>query len=477
MQEADIRAYLRIVCRNIKWILLGTFACIAIAIFIAIYTPPLYESSTIVLVSERQPTEKAELNYGSYEGLLMSERLAKTYSEMMLTQAIAAKVVKRLGLKVTPTELTSRIAAEPVQDTNLIKLTATDKDPLRAQRIAGMTVKVFSEELSGFKSMNDTESPSGSHLIKVNVVEPATLPTKPVRPKPLLNVLLATLVGAIASSGVAVTAEYLDVSIKSSEDLERAIDVPVLGSIPRSSTGKGLEVISQSSSMAAEAYRSLRTNLQYFNFDGTLRVIAIASAVSGEGKTTVACNLAAVMAESGKRVMLLSCDLRRPRVHELFRIPNDVGLSHVLIGLADLDDVLVTPNEVGRFNDRLKIVTSGPIPPNPVELLSSRRMAGALKRAKEIADAVILDCPPVIPVTDAAVLAPLVDGFLLVAQAGKTDRNSIVRALDALGKVSARVLGSVLNCSRPAASYGYSYGYSEEPRLGQKQAETEKGYA
>ncbi len=472
MPEADIRTYLGLLLRNFKWILLGTIACIAVAALVTVYTPPLYEASTLVLVTERQPTEKAELNYGSYEGLLMSERLAKTYSEMMMTKAVAAEVIKRLSLNLSPTELSSKITAEPVQETNLIRLTATDGDPRLAQKIARMTVKVFSEELTAFKSVDETDTSSGGHFIKVNVVEPAALPAKPVRPKPLLNMLLALLVGAVVSSSAVITAEYLDVSIKSSEDLERAIDVPVLGSIPCNSKRKDAHAISRHPSMIAEAYRTLRTNLQYFDCNGKLKIIAITSAVLGEGKTTVSCNLASVIAESGKRVILLSCDLRRPRVHEIFRISNDVGLSNVLIGMADLEDVLVASDETAL----LRIVPSGPIPPNPVELLSSRRMNRALERAKELADIVLLDCPPVLPVTDAAVLAPWVDGFLLVAQANKTDRNAIARAEDALGKVSARILGTVLNCSKPAARYG-SYGYYGEPNGERKLRETKKSYA
>lgn len=312
-----------------------------------------------------------------------------------------------------------------------------------------------SSQGSGFKSRA-----SRSPAVRVSVIDPPFIPDAPVSPKPKLNMALALLLGTAGSIGIVLVMEYLDVSIKGPDNLERALGFPVLGSIPVSKSSKqdvrGIEVFSNPTSAASEAFIALRTNLQYLNFDRALKTIAITSAGFGEGKTIIACNLASALAKAGSQVVLISCDLRRPSVREVFHINGERGLSNVLAGQLSFMDVLV-PIRKG-----LNVIAGGPVPPNPPELLGSGRMKELVEQAKRISDFVILDCPPVLPVTDAAVLSALADGFLIVAKAGSTSGISAVKAKGVLEKVSARILGAVLNfadvvSNRDYSEYGYGY--------------------
>lgn len=447
--SADLRAYLRIVRRH-KWmIVLGTAISLIVASLITRYTLPLYEATTTLLISQNNLTSESAF---SNDGLQASERLATTYSELITKPSIARKVMDRLRLNISVEKFQKRISAAPVSNTNLINITATDGEPKRAALIATTIADTFSKKLVNIQTDRSKYNVTGSP-VKVSVAEPAEVPTAPISPKPALNMLIALFLGLGASTSMAFAVEYFDASIRTSEDLEQAVLAPSLGTIPMGSIQKGIEVLSKPSSNTAEAYRTLRTNLQYLNFDKSLKSIAITSPSAGEGKTTVASNLATTLAKAGNRVILLSCDLRRPKLHEIFCISNERGLSNVLADEAEFEDSLV------HVDDGLRVIASGPLPPNPAELLGSTRMKEVLRKAEELADFVILDCAPVLPVTDAAVLAQAVDGFLVVARADVTDHNSIAQARNALDKVSARIAGSILNCSNTKSGYGYSYQY------------------
>lgn len=206
-------------------------------------------------------------------------------------------------------------------------------------------------------------------------------------------------------------------------------------------------------SPVAEAFRTLRTNLQFAALDGPLKSILLTSAGPGEGKSTVAANLAIAVAQAGKRVILVDADLRRPRLHSLFSLPNGIGLTNLLIRNAGMEALQET-NIQG-----LRIITSGPLPPNPSELLGSDSMTSVIKMLGEDADLVIYDTPPIIAVTDAAVLAPRVDGTLIVLKLGATSRDAAVRAKNLLQASRARMLGVVINDVKGAETYGYYYYY------------------
>lgn len=302
----------------------------------------------------------------------------------------------------------------------------------------------------------------------VEIVAPAVATRKPVQPNPLRNTLLGVGVGLVFGTAFAFLFEHLDDSIKTKEDLTAAAgDLAVLGVIPavagwRNRADVRLVARDEPSSPAAEAYRSLRTAIQFVGLDQKLQVLQVTSPNASEGKTTTLANLAVALTQAGRTVLILSCDLRRPRIHQYFGLSNSVGFTSVLLAESPLSAAIQRVPDVPR----LIMLASGPLPPNPSELLSSRRAAEVMAALRAQVDIVLVDSPPVLPVTDAAVLSTRVDGTLLIAMAGQTNSKEVTRAMETLRNVDTAVIGTVLNGATAESGYGYGYGYgyyAEEP--------------
>jgi len=273
----------------------------------------------------------------------------------------------------------------------------------------------------------------------------------------------------------------MDDRIHGRAELEAAVGAPVLAVVPkvdgwRKRDQTRLVTTSSSGSPPAEAYRSLRTNLQFISRDGSMRVIAVTSPQAGEGKTTTVANLAATLAHTGKRVVALSADLRKPRLHRFFGLPNNEGLSTMLAGQAELADVARRVEGL----DSLRVVTSGPVPPNPAELLSSDGMEAFLSVLRSTADYVVIDTAPALIVTDAMIVAPRVDGVVVVVDADVTTAAAASHAVEQLDQVGAKVIGSVLNGfdASKARYYGHSgrYAYRYQYRYEEPVGKDDKGF-
>ncbi len=288
-------------------------------------------------------------------------------------------------------------------------------------------------------------------------IEPATVPSEPVRPQPLKTTGLSAVVGLMLAGGIAFLIEYIDDTLRTPEDVERVLKLPVIGYVGSISPAQGeaaeTHVLKHPRSPVSEAFRSLRTNLDYTNVDRAVSKMLVSSAGPGEGKTTVAVNLAIIMAQRGKRVLLIDADMRRPRIHAIFGLSNRAGLSTLFRGKMPLRSVI---HRVERLPS-LYIVPSGSLPPNPNELLASARMEAILEEASREVDVIILDSPPAL-VADYLVLAARADGVLLVLQPGRTRADAAFAMLEQLERASARALGVVLN-KIPRNSYYYG-GYS-----------------
>lgn len=303
------------------------------------------------------------------------------------------------------------------------------------------------------------------------LIAPAPVPKTPVQPRPVRNALVAAGVGLVLGIGLALLLDHLDDSLKSKEDLERvAQGLPVLGLIPAVGNWKNktqTPVVSQAepNSPTAEAYRTLRTSIQFSSIDRPMRIITITSPSAAEGKTTTTANLAVALARAGQRVVVVGCDLRRPRIHEFFGLSNHVGFTSVLLGEVPLSKALQqVPGETG-----LRLMGSGFLPPNPSELLASNRADEVLRALAAQHDSVLLDCSPVLPVTDAAVLSSKAHGTLLVATMGQTTGKQLFRAIELLRQVGAPLIGTVLNGVEPGGAYGYYYyRRAEAPTNGSK---------
>ncbi len=306
----------------------------------------------------------------------------------------------------------------------------------------------------------------------ISVIEEANLPRRPVGPNRTAAIILATLVGFFLATGVAYLLDYLDDSIKNPEEVREVLGMTTLGVIPlvngkHSAVDIELIVQQEIQSPAKEAYRVLRTNLQFAAVDSPIKTLMITSPGPGEGKSTTVANLAIAYAQAGKRVIIVDADLHRPRQHAIFGQANNIGLTTALLQEHPTIESLLKMTEVLS----LALLTSGPLPPNSSELLGTERMKQLLNLLANAADIVLLDSPPVTLLSDAAILSTLTDGVLLVIESGKTDREVAQRAIEALRQVNARTVGIVLN-RLPSKGSGYYYYYHyhshyyDKPRQG-----------
>ncbi len=313
------------------------------------------------------------------------------------------------------------------------------------------------------RNRDDVKRAEANRGDTITVVEPAIEPTVPVRPRVLVNTLIAAALGALLLIAVAFLIEYLDDTIKLPEDATRVTGLPALGSLVQYRNGdkaRRLIAATNPQSPFTEAYRTLRTNIQFSSLDKPIDALMVTSASPGEGKSTTAANLAVVVAQGGKRTILIDTDLRRPVLHQVFGLPNAVGVTNALL-LPEGSDLtpLLQPTEL----ENLWLLSSGPQPPNPSELLGSHRMGELIKELGQYADMLVFDSPPTLAVTDAAVLARQMDGVLLVVESAKTREVAAKRAAQGLLKVNANVLGIAVNriSYRLAGSHYYYYDYYE----------------
>ncbi len=333
------------------------------------------------------------------------------------------------------------------------------------------------------KSFEDLRLNEARATDTISVVEPAEVPKKPIRPRVLLNTILGLLVGMVLSVGGVLVIEYLDDTLKTPDEVGATLQLTTLGAIPRTRQDNNdangerqLVTFLNPKSPISEAYRILRTNLQFSSLDKPLHTLLVTSANPSEGKSTTAANLAIVIAQTGQKVVLVDTDLRRPVIHKVFDVPNNVGLTSALLTAPDASSLpqMIQPTQIKN----LSVLVSGPLPPNPSELLGSQRMRDLIETLCNVADVVIFDSPPALAVTDAAVLARQLDGVLLVIDSGETREPLARRASEELRKVNAHILGVALNRLSPATTDGYYYYhhyYSDREGDGDKKQRSTNG--
>jgi non-specific protein-tyrosine kinase len=327
-------------------------------------------------------------------------------------------------------------------------------DKTRLDSLVTQYQQIYSNLQQSYESVLLSEAQSVSSVVQV---QPATPSQTPVKPKVMQNVLLAAVIGFLLAAGIIVAREALDDTIKTPEDISRKFKLSILGVINHHESEKESPItITDPRSPTAEAYRTLRTNVNYASVDKPLRTVMVTSAEPGEGKSTTICNLGVVLAQNGTKVIITDCDLRHPRVHKYFGLSNRLGLTALFMKTSDVSTGIRQKTDV----ENLTVVTTGLLPPNPAELLGSQKMQKIVESMHQAADMVLLDTPPVLAVTDAAVLAPTVDGVLLVVRPGKTRISALRLTLEQLQQVNAHVLGIVLNdIDLRGRPYAYRYHY------------------
>ncbi|MEV7175487.1 polysaccharide biosynthesis tyrosine autokinase [Kitasatospora sp. NPDC093679] len=447
----DLRGFFRAMARRWLSVTLLALAGLGAGLAVTAASTPQYLATGQIFVSTRASGDIAELNQGS----AFSQARVQSYADIISSPRIAGPVVDRLRLKTTPQELAGHISASAKLNTVLIDITVSDTDPERAARIANGVAEEAGRQIVSL----ETPPGQGTAPVHIGITRTAEAPGAPVSPKPLLNAAAGLLAGLLSGVGLALLRETLDTTLRTAHALGTATGLPVLGSVPfdKGAPDSPLAVGPAAHSARAEAFRLVRTNLQFAQVDRRPRVIMVTSPLPGEGKTNTAANLALSLCETGGRICLVDADLRNPCVAKTFGLVRDAGLTSVLIGQAAVDEVL---QEWGDGN--LRVLTSGPVPPNPAELLASDRMGLVLADLARDFDTVVVDSAPLLPVADTLGLAHAVDGAVFVVRAGRTPGERVQAAVDSLRSVGAPVLGGVLSMAKlQSEGYGYGYGYGE----------------
>jgi succinoglycan biosynthesis transport protein ExoP len=503
--EMTLRDYASVVDRR-KWIVIAAVLIASIvALFLSVLQTPIYEASADILIEPRGQD-------GLFENqvVALNERAIQTEIQVIESDAIRNRVQAELGLAEPPPPVDASAAGE----TDVIVLAVRDASATNAQTYANAYAAAYIdvrrergvEELltasaevqtaiDGLQEQIDAlpEGDPGrtalfTQLANFNttldqlrvdaalrtggaaIIRTAELPTDPVEPTPARTVVLAAVVGLLIGLGGAFLVDYLDDKIRGEADLERISDQPILAVLPTDRPTDHRPVsLSHPDHASVESYRGFRTNLQFLGLDRPIRSIQLTSSNAAEGKTTVSTNLAVVLAQAGHRVALVDCDLRRPRVHEVFGIEQGPGFTDLLLG--------VPPKRVVRQiavddTHNLSVYPAGAVPSNPSELLSGRRTQRLLTEMADYYDFVVIDSAPILPVSDSLALSGSADAVCVVVQAGKATDDQLASTLERLDRVGAPVIGLVLNQAANVSQIGYTYGgYNAYTRGGELDSE------
>lgn len=444
----DLQEYMRILRRN--WILVSASTLLGILVggAISILVQPTYTSETQLFVATQSSGSVTELQQGNS----FSQARVQSYVKTVASPLVLQPAIDSLGIDTTAAELGKRVIASTDLNTVLINIAVSDKSPVQAAAIAQAVAA------SLIRTVDSLEKPKsgGVSPVSLSVTKPAVAPVGPSGPNTRLNLAIGVVAGLVLGAAGALLRSRLDTRIRSEGDVRQITDLPVLGGIAfdEDATRKPLLTQAAPQSPRAESFRQLRTNLQFANVSAHAKTVLVTSSIPGEGKSTTATNLAIALAQSGLSVCLVDADLRRPMVSEYLGLDGNVGLTTALVGTADVLDAVQSWGE-----DNLFVLASGMIPPNPSELLGSQEMVRIIERLEGSFDSVVIDAPPLIPVTDAAVLAQHVGGVIMVAGAHTVRRQEVDRSLNSLQLVGAVVLGLVLNRvpTKGADAYAYSY--------------------
>ena len=443
----DLRDYLRILRRGWPILLACVVLGLAAGVGITLLTTKEYQADTSIIVAAASNSSASDLNNGN----TFTQDRVQSYVDIANSPLVTEPLIQKYDLPYSRQQFAAKISADAPLNKSIVNVHVTDTNPRTAMTLANEVVNQFKAVIVNLEQTDVTGRP----VVKVTIYSPADLPTSPVSPNKVLDVGLGFVVGLLVGIGVIVLRDVLDNTVKGPEDFED-LDVPVLGMVPLDKRTQRVPVAFRGDphSVRSEAYRHLRTNLQFVNVDDAPRVIAVTSAIPGEGKSTTAMNLAAALAEAGHRVCLVEADLRRPTIAKTLGLVPEVGFTTVLINKATLSDAL---QNAGR---NLAVLTSGAIPPNPSELLISEQARSVIKAVSELVDYTIIDTAPLLPVADGAEVAAMADATLVVHKAGSTTHEQAARCIEALEKVGEKPVGVVLNMvSRGGGRSDYNYGY------------------
>ncbi|MGZ8176963.1 polysaccharide biosynthesis tyrosine autokinase [Williamsia sp. SKLECPSW1] len=437
-------------------LIVGVIVGAAALAFSLAQTPMYAATATLYVTSGSDDNSNA-----AYVGGQAAQQRVASYTKLVNSDAVLDQALSSAKLQISTSDARKALSSSSSTSTVLLSITATESSRSSASDLANAVAR----SMTAYIQRLETPAGGGQPLAKLTLVTPAVASSTPVSPKTTRNVLLGLFVGAAMGAIWVLARSRFNNRVRSEEDLATVSESPVLGVVPTDSSlrKQGLIDFASGATPAAEAYRKLRTNLSFTSVDKPASIILVTSPMAVEGKTTTAMNLAAALAEVGHKVVLVDSDLRRPQVDRRSGLIGGVGLTNFLRGDADLED-LVQESKMAN----LWMLASGPQPPNPAELLATERARNALKRLADSFDLVIVDSPPVLPVTDAAILSGYVDAVLLVARARATKVRDLQSAIEQLGVAQTPVIGTVLTEADVRSArytyYGQRLGPGKRPR-------------
>lgn len=512
----EIRHYISLLWRWWWLLLLGVVLGGSTAYVVSKNTTPLYQAMALYII-DQAPSGTGN----DYAQALFEQKLAQSYIRMVNTRPVREETIRRLELEreLSQGALAGKVSISTLADTQLLAIRVEDTDPERAadiantigfvfieqnqarenqryagpianweQRLSEISVEIreleiqisqageavtpeeaaalsrlqtllnesrihYTDAFNRLNALQVSQAQTSNNLIQI---EAAQVNRTPIRPRTGSTVLLALIVGGMLALAVIFLVDYLDDTVKSPQEIMADTGLSTLGTITMIKGEGAVERLVTATSPrdpVSEAYRVLRTNLGFTAVDGELNSVLITSPSPGEGKSTTAANLAVVMAQTGKRVILVDADLRRPVQHKIFNTANNQGLTTAILD----NHTPVTHHLQKTKLPELRIMTSGPIPPNPAELLNSQRMSQVMAELLPECDLIVFDTPPLLTVADASILASRTTGTLLVVESNQTRRATLTQAVERLGNSNAHVSGVVMNKLNPRRLHGYSY--------------------
>lgn len=504
-QEMLLRDYGRVVYERKLIVASAVLVAISIAVMSSAFQTPVYSASSEVLIQPRGQD-------GLFEDQVVNvnDRAIQTEIQVIEGQAVQMRVQENLQLVDEPPDVNATsvgqtdVIALSVRSTNAsnarvladayaeayidVRLEQSVGELLAASSQVQQRINELETQIAGLDDGDPTRNSLVAQLANFNgtldelrvdqnlrtggaiIIKSAELPESPVEPTPLRTAILAAVVGLLLGLGAAFLLDYLDDKVRSEEDLEKLTRKPVLAVVPVDPPPNNLPIaMTEPDHASVEAYRGLRTNLQFLGLDEPINVVQVTSSLAGEGKTTTAVNLAVVLAQAGHRVALVDADLRRPRVHDVFAVPQSPGFTELLLGA----EAKLAVNHVSiDGTNQLSVFTAGTVPSNPSELLTGRRTRKLLAEMGAYYDYVVVDSAPVLPVSDSVALSTSVDGMFVVAHADRVTTGQITETLERLERVGAPVLGLVLNQAKDERSDAYSYGgYAALPTMSPKDSD------
>ena len=450
LSEAETLDYLRLVRRGWRAILVLTVWAMLLALAVTLATPKAYTATTQLFVSTQAGTSAQDLNQGS----VFTQAQIQSFAAVVTTPAVLGPVARQIPSAGGERAIASSVNASVATGSVILSISANAASPEAAAQLANAVGTSFAKVTPTLEL-----SPQGGQSpVKITTVAVAVPPLAPSSPKLKLNLALGLFAGLLLGIAWAIGSGRIDTRLKSPEDVADVASLPLLAVVPESRPprGKGVKATTGSPLRHLEAYRQLRTSVRFADLGRTATVILLTSAVEGEGKTTTSVNLATAFSEAARRTLLIDADLRRPSAAQTLGVKGQVGLSNVLAGDVTLQEALA---EVASERSSLWVLAPGTLPPNPSEILDSQQLDALLAATRDEFDTVIIDGPPLLPVTDGAILAAKSDATLLVLGSGRVKRGEARRALELLGTVRARCLGLVLNRVREGGMLDRGYGH------------------